>query len=339
MIGEVSDRASPMLGPAYEEVRPMLTVTTRGIRREEQQEFWRSTLTNLYFALDSASPAPAQAGYDSRMTRLSFGGLIVDRVCAEPNRVDRTARLARTSPSDTLQVAVLRRGRTCFAQDGRVATLSKPGDFTVIDTARAYRAEFHTPAEQLHVQMPRALLGPALRTLSSLTAVTVSGRSGLAAVAASTLVALLRQPEDRDDALANAATRNVIDLTTGALLDLVGDVRAPDEPRAVVLARAQQHMLGRIHEAELTPRAVAAAIPVSERYLFAVFRDAGTTPAAWLREARLERARRLLVADPHRSVHEVGAAVGLPRASHFSRLFRERYGLSPSTHRERSVTG
>jgi len=33
------------------------------------------------------------------------------------------------------------------------------------------------------------------------------------------------------------------------------------------------------------------------------------------------------------TIQQVANAVGLPRASHFSRLFRERYGVSPREYR------
>ncbi|MGD6741901.1 helix-turn-helix domain-containing protein [Streptomyces sp. BH106] len=313
----------------------MLTISTCDVPLGEQQDYWRTTLVERFFAVDSTMPAPPQAGYDSRMTRVGFGGLTVDSVHADPARVCRSPRLARLSPSETTQISVLLRGRAAFSQQGRTALLSEPGDFAIIDTSRAYVCEFITPGDQVMVQVPRALLTPGLGMLDEVTAVTVSGQAGLAAVASSALFALAQQDADRQDALARSAARSAVDLAVSALLDQVPGEPARS-PRSELLEQAQRFMRDHLHEPDLGPARVAAAIPVSERYLFAVFQESGSTPSRWLREARLDRARRLLEAhqgEHARPIQEVGAAVGLPRASHFSRLFREQYGVSPSEYR------
>ncbi len=54
----------------------------------------------------------------------------------------------------------------------------------------------------------------------------------------------------------------------------------------------------------------------------------GESPKRWLVDRRLERARELLFADTF-SVAEVAAAVGYTNTSHFIKLYRERYGMTP----------
>ena len=58
-----------------------------------------------------------------------------------------------------------------------------------------------------------------------------------------------------------------------------------------------------------------------------------TTPVAFLREARLTEAARLL-SETATPVAEVGAAVGYPSAANFATAFKERFGLSPRQHRQ-----
>jgi AraC-like DNA-binding protein len=56
-------------------------------------------------------------------------------------------------------------------------------------------------------------------------------------------------------------------------------------------------------------------------------------PSEWIREKRLTRAKELL-ATTEMSVTDVCFATGFANVSHFSRLFKERYGYSPSYHRK-----
>jgi AraC-like DNA-binding protein len=73
-------------------------------------------------------------------------------------------------------------------------------------------------------------------------------------------------------------------------------------------------------------------------YLHRLFRqrNGGRTVAAWIREQRLERARRDL-ADPDQratAVHAIAARWGFRHAADFSRAFRRAYGMPPRDYRE-----
>ena len=62
-------------------------------------------------------------------------------------------------------------------------------------------------------------------------------------------------------------------------------------------------------------------------------KEAGLPVYAWLQETRLERAYRLLNGGDS-SVTQVSLAVGYSSLSHFSSLFRRRFGICPSSMRE-----
>lgn len=80
---------------------------------------------------------------------------------------------------------------------------------------------------------------------------------------------------------------------------------------------------------------LAAALAVSDRTLIRRFRAAlNQSPLAYLQDIRLEAARRLLESGDQ-SVEVIAAQVGYRDTSSFSRLFRERIGLSPGAYRSR----
>lgn len=65
----------------------------------------------------------------------------------------------------------------------------------------------------------------------------------------------------------------------------------------------------------------------------------GMPPKAWLIEARLQRAARLL-AYPDRTVEDIAESCGFNCAFHFSRSFKTRFGLAPANYRRvRQVRG
>lgn len=82
-------------------------------------------------------------------------------------------------------------------------------------------------------------------------------------------------------------------------------------------------------EEPLRPSDLAKTVNISTRQLERLFRRyLDSTPKKYYTELRLQRAQQLLL-QTNMSVTSVGVACGFNTASHFSRLFRLRYGTSP----------
>lgn len=96
----------------------------------------------------------------------------------------------------------------------------------------------------------------------------------------------------------------------------------------VLLAYIHEHCAEKITVAQL-----AAAAYLSERECFRLFRDyLHTTPSAYLRACRLQRACQLLTGTDA-SLTEIGHACGLGSSSYFGRQFRQAMGCTPSAYR------
>lgn len=80
---------------------------------------------------------------------------------------------------------------------------------------------------------------------------------------------------------------------------------------------------------------LAQEVNLSESHLTRLFRaETGSSPGRYDREARLDRARELIVGS-FKSIKEVMAAVGWSDPSHFCRDFKQRFGVSPRALRAR----
>lgn len=117
-------------------------------------------------------------------------------------------------------------------------------------------------------------------------------------------------------------------------LAILSDDRVLDSAHSTIraghLQRAERFIRDRLKDPELGPQAVAEAGGISLRYLQGLFRDAGTSVHAYIRDCRLDRcAEDLAEAANPRSIAEIGYRWGFADQSHFSKQFRARFGRTP----------
>lgn len=109
--------------------------------------------------------------------------------------------------------------------------------------------------------------------------------------------------------------------------------RQPESPAAVpppMLARILAYTEARLGDPGLTPQRIADAHGISLRSLQVLFERKGLRVAEWIRDQRLARCRDAL-AQPgwEGRIIDVALQWGFNNPSHFSRLFRQRFGRAP----------
>jgi transcriptional regulator GlxA family with amidase domain len=97
-----------------------------------------------------------------------------------------------------------------------------------------------------------------------------------------------------------------------------------------MLARILAYTEARLGDPGLTPQRIADAHGISLRSLQVLFERKGLRVAEWIRDERLARCRDAL-AQPgwDGRIIDVALQWGFNNPSHFSRLFRQRFGRAP----------
>lgn len=86
-------------------------------------------------------------------------------------------------------------------------------------------------------------------------------------------------------------------------------------------------------EEPLSPCELAEELGISTRQLERLFgKFLNTSPKRYITEMRLHRARNLIV-QTEQSITEIAMACGFNSTSHFSKVFRSHFGVSPVSHR------
>ncbi|QYD73604.1 AraC family transcriptional regulator [Paraburkholderia edwinii] len=128
---------------------------------------------------------------------------------------------------------------------------------------------------------------------------------------------------------ANLVAEHLVDL----MQILAEDPAAPRRTRSahVALASAKRFIERNVSTADLNLDMVARAAGVSSRYIAKLFASEGTTAMRYLWHTRLERARTMLVNGSAKArIGEIAWQCGFANAAHFSRAFKQRFGVSPN---------
>ncbi|OHV56573.1 hypothetical protein BCD48_43815 [Pseudofrankia sp. BMG5.36] len=258
------------------------------------------------------------------------------RLASQSMDVLRSRRHVTGAPrSDYMLLLHQQGGPGLLEQDGRWAEV-RAGHAVLWDASRPYRFRWPTAIGQTvlkvsHDEMRHWFGDPSEMCARSLPSTLPTLR---------VLSAFLRELGDVEDELHDTQQRAELAHTAGELLATA--LRSADgtaAPRAAgreaLLRMMRDFVRENLADPRLGPETIAERHCVSVRYVSSLFRDLGTSPAAYVREQRLERARRALD-DPRR--REVGIATvaglcGFTDATTFCRAFRRAYGLTPAEYR------
>ncbi|MGQ7297491.1 AraC family transcriptional regulator [Quadrisphaera sp. KR29] len=293
--------------------------STAGLPPEQRVARWEEHNASALIEL-SARTLDGSA-LEGREAVLDVGGVHLAGVAASAHVVERSARQIAASGVDGVALYFALRGESFFHHGGGVQ-LQRPGTLLVCDVGRPFLRGFAHGLEELVVQVPRATFEEvAGRSLPAEPLVLDFGDAPGGAHAAA-LARLVRAALARPGPGERAAAQRQL----GGLLHAVlhGSTTSADHRRAA-LAHVERHL----GDHDLSVGAVARAVGLSERHLARVFSEDGTSVARVVLERRLELAHRLLSAPGRPAVSAVAARCGFVSASHFARVFRERYGCSP----------
>ena len=295
---------------------------------------WRDLIRDHFVPLDVSldAAAPHADSFRGRVRTVELGDLRVAEVASIPQSAHRTPALARSDAERYFQVGLLTAGAARLTQDGRACDL-RPGDFAVYETDRPFRWDLGTqghPWRLLVFTWPRDGVELAERESVELTARHLSGADGFSGVVSR----MLRDLAGNAPAIGADAGPDVLDLarrvaglTVTAASTALPRPAAPGD--AGLRGRIEAYMRANLGDPTLCPDGIATAHFISTRHLHRLFARAERTVAQWLREERLDRARRDLAAG-RGGVAEISRRWGFSDPAVFSRSFKEAYGIAPS---------
>jgi AraC-like DNA-binding protein len=284
----------------------------------------------------------------------TFSGLLIKRELGQICIFGATSRSVRGALRDEhlihksgaryYELDLQKRGARTVTQEGRQVTAVE-GDLVLYDTSQPYQLLLSDEPVQESVMLtiPVGLMPPVAQQRGS-GPVLLSGQTANGALVASLMNGLAEHLTDNDQSVTGGFRlyTGIIEVVAASLPDPRGAAPDSDDPfRRVLLTRACSFIEDHLSDHQLAPALVARAVNVSLRQLQKLFAAEDSTVAEWIRDRRLSRCRRDLM-DQTLSripVSSIGVRWGFSNPSHFSKLFRAKYGLPPSDYRRCAASG
>lgn len=216
---------------------------------------------------------------------------------------------------------------SCMVRQAGASIEARPGDLCVSDMQRSAKLSFAPNHRMAALYLPVAerpeWQSTGISDVPRAFAADVAGRAALAA--------LESLPKHSEDVSAKHVLDAAADLVwTSVLHGIDPGVDHCARPWQRLQA-ARRYIMRHLEDPGLDVMQVAAALHLSRRSLYVLLARYGVTAAELIRTLRLEQTRYLL-ADPRqrgRSLADIAAQFAFADASHFSRAFRGRFGVSP----------
>ena len=316
----------------------MLHLSTHEFAGGSRLARWSEIVAEVFTPLEITARRPDQ--FDASVDAVELGQVRLANVVASPAKVHRTARDAAVSRMRHYFLYLQLEGELLVAQDGHDAHL-REGDMALCDSALPYTLENRERCSTLVMIVEPTALKRRLPSPEIALGRKMSGADGLSAALSLSLAAVWRDVKRRERVeVAEVLSKNLLDLLATCCMDSFGARGVDSAVAASRRSHIRCHIESNLSDPELTVASIAKAFRISPRYLHMLFADEDETISGFIRRRRLEECRKKL-SDPmwrQRSITELAYGWGFNNTTHFARVFREKYGVSPREFRNKTAT-
>ncbi|MHB8530266.1 MAG: helix-turn-helix domain-containing protein [Caulobacteraceae bacterium] len=308
--------------------------STASYRASERAAAWRDAMHRLGLPVGELSETePPSASVTCLISPLGMEFALIDAGAQAISG-------RRTDQPASIWLAVLLEGEAALESEGVEQALSL-GDIAYGPTGRAASLILVTRCRLMFVKAPRVALDHRLVAVGALKVGRLKAESGVTQIFSGLLSATANGLQDLTADQLRPVELALTEFLAASLAEASDGEASGAGAHSPQLHRICQSMETLLSDPELSLRRLADKNGVSPRYIQKLFATAQDTFGHYLRTRRLERSR-MDLASPlfaRLSISEICFRWGFNESAHFSRAFRNQYGLSPREYRRAAGAG
>ena len=293
---------------------------------------WAEILAATHLAFDIAPTFRTPVPFRGAVTRRAIGDLMLLDCAASPfaghrGRDVMADRRHAATDEDVFGLQFVGKGVELVREGGRELAL-KAGDVVLWDGMVPTEIEIVQSFYKRTLLFPRSKVVAVCPRLTEVNALPSLNGSGPARLLVRYMNALALELPELEPAAAEAAGNAALELLRAAVEPQLPTSRAAT--RAAMRAEITRYVRTHLQDPALGPTSIAQAYSMSVRALHALFEDTDESVAEMVRSQRLARCLEDLQRTNGGSITDIAFRWGFCDAAHFSRVFKRRFGATPS---------
>lgn len=313
-----------------------VTFSTQGVTPPRKVELWNERASTLITRLH-VEPARG-AAFDASLRAAEVGGIGFIEATSTPTRVVH-AHSAESRGGAVAYLIHLQLRGTCVNRQASREVLLGPGDFVLCDSTLPCELLLGGDNVMLVLRIPQLLLERRLPMPEAYINRHMPASRGGSIIAARFAALVWEQCERGISPLIAARLADsVCNLLAAAFMES-GSALDGSTVTMQWKLRLRQFVDSRLDDPNLTPTQMARHFKISPRYIHKLYAREEESVSRYILRRRLEECQRALGdgAQRAKSISTVAFEWGFNSTTHFARVFRERFGRSPSEWRREAL--
>jgi AraC family transcriptional activator of tynA and feaB len=310
-------------------------ITTADVEIEQRIDYWKNACKEHIGLVEVQQNTSDD--FDASIAISKVGLLKITHFSGVTQALAQDQSDTRSSDTDDYAILIESNYRFMFDHNGRQHVGS--GNLVFIDWTKGYKSDHPDRLDVVHFHIPRKVLERVLSPAQQLAGLSIASDQPSFPILLNFLRSLQEHGQSLDAASAERMSSIAVELIAAGMAERISAEPLRTMSSAATLYRAQAYIADKLGVSGLGMQEVAAATGVSIRRLQEIAAEGGVSLMDWMWDRRLDRAKASLSNPVYRaiSVQTIALNLGFVDQAHFSRRFKQRFGMTPSDARPMQI--